>query len=79
MGGLLKRERVTHIALFDSAPEGREGPWVTFARMSMLRTPKDLTGPELGVPARAEPGRDRTGEPRQGTTGGRVDVGRRTG
>ncbi|MGG5822140.1 FAD/NAD(P)-binding protein [Falsiroseomonas sp. HW251] len=50
-GGLLMRERVTNIALFDAAPEGREGPWVTFARMAMLRTPKELSGPELGIPS----------------------------
>jgi FAD-dependent urate hydroxylase len=50
-GALLRRERVTNIALFDAAPEGREGPWATYARMSMLRTPKDLSGPELGIPA----------------------------
>jgi cation diffusion facilitator CzcD-associated flavoprotein CzcO len=51
VGGLLLRERVTNIALFDTAEPGREGPWVTFARMSMLRTPKQLSGPELGIPA----------------------------
>lgn len=50
-GSLLMRERVTNIALFDAAPEGREGPWVTYARMAMLRTPKDLSGPELGIPS----------------------------
>jgi cation diffusion facilitator CzcD-associated flavoprotein CzcO len=50
-GALLQRERVTNIALFDAAPEGREGPWITYARMSMLRTPKDLAGPELGIPS----------------------------
>jgi cation diffusion facilitator CzcD-associated flavoprotein CzcO len=51
VGGLLKREKVTNIALFDASEPGREGPWVTFARMSMLRTPKHLSGPELGIPA----------------------------
>lgn len=51
VAGLLRRERVTHIALFDQAEAGREGPWVTFARMTTLRTPKDLSGPELGIPA----------------------------
>jgi cation diffusion facilitator CzcD-associated flavoprotein CzcO len=51
VGGLLQRECVTNIALFDEAEPGREGPWGTFARMSMLRTPKQLTGPELGIPA----------------------------
>lgn len=50
-GALLQRERVTNIALFDAAPEGSEGPWITYARMRMLRTPKDLSGPELGLPS----------------------------
>jgi cation diffusion facilitator CzcD-associated flavoprotein CzcO len=49
--GLLQRERVANIHVFDDSAEGREGPWVTFARMSMLRTPKDLSGPELGIPS----------------------------
>lgn len=35
----------------DSAPEGYEGPWETFARMRTLRSPKTLTGPALGLPA----------------------------
>jgi FAD-dependent urate hydroxylase len=51
VSGLLKRERVTNIALFDASAPGREGPWVTFARMTMLRTPKHLSGPELGIPS----------------------------
>jgi cation diffusion facilitator CzcD-associated flavoprotein CzcO len=37
--------------LFDRAPEGYEGPWVTTARMETLRSPKQLTGPALGLPA----------------------------
>jgi cation diffusion facilitator CzcD-associated flavoprotein CzcO len=37
--------------LFDRAPEGREGPWITFARMETLRTVKEATGPALGIPA----------------------------
>lgn len=37
--------------LFDSAPAGLEGPWLTFARMNTLRSPKSLTGPALGLPA----------------------------
>lgn len=37
--------------LFDRAPEGAEGPWVTTARMETLRSPKELTGPALGLPA----------------------------
>ncbi len=51
IGGLLRREKVDNIALFDQAPPGQEGPWATFARMAMLRTPKDLSGPELGIPS----------------------------
>ena len=47
----LRRERVGRLGLFDAADTGREGPWVTFARMAMLRTPKTLTGPDLGLPS----------------------------
>ena len=31
--------------------EARAGVWLTAARMNLLRTPKSLTGPELGTPA----------------------------
>ncbi len=47
----LIRERITNVAAFDTAPAGREGPWVTFARMTVMRTPKHLTGPDLGIPS----------------------------
>jgi cation diffusion facilitator CzcD-associated flavoprotein CzcO len=47
----LLRERVTNLRVLDRNPEGREGPWVTFARMHTLRTPKDVIGPELGIPS----------------------------
>ena len=47
----LLRERVTNIRVLDRNPEGHEGPWITFARMHALRTPKDLVGPELGFPS----------------------------
>jgi cation diffusion facilitator CzcD-associated flavoprotein CzcO len=49
----LRRERVTNVALFDRLPAGHEGPWLTFARMPTLRTPKYLTGPDLGIPSLA--------------------------
>jgi cation diffusion facilitator CzcD-associated flavoprotein CzcO len=51
IGAGLRRERVRHIEIFDGAETGREGPWATFARMAMLRTPKTLTGPDLGIPS----------------------------
>ena len=47
----LKREQVDNVAVIDRAPYGKEGPWVTFARMRTLRSPKDYPGPDLGVPS----------------------------
>jgi cation diffusion facilitator CzcD-associated flavoprotein CzcO len=44
----LMREGVRHLRCIDRAPHGREGPWATFARMDTLRSPKHLTGPDLG-------------------------------
>jgi cation diffusion facilitator CzcD-associated flavoprotein CzcO len=41
---------ITNVVSYDAAPEGKEGPWVTFARMQTLRSPKGLTGPSLGLP-----------------------------
>ncbi|WOD16088.1 NAD(P)/FAD-dependent oxidoreductase [Paraburkholderia kirstenboschensis] len=37
--------------VLDQAAEGQEGPWVTYARMQTLRSPKQLTGPALRLPA----------------------------
>ena len=37
--------------MFDRNESGQEGPWVTFARMLTLRTPKHITEPDLGVPS----------------------------
>lgn len=48
--GLL-REKVDNILVLDENPEGAEGPWVTYARMVTLRTPKYVSGPELGIPS----------------------------
>jgi cation diffusion facilitator CzcD-associated flavoprotein CzcO len=45
----LARDRVDRVVVFDANPAGFAGPWMTFARMIMLRTPKDLTGPDLGI------------------------------
>jgi cation diffusion facilitator CzcD-associated flavoprotein CzcO len=40
-----------HAVVLDRAPEGREGPWATTARMETLRSPKELVGPAMGLPA----------------------------
>src|SRR5262245_19553090 len=45
----LMRERVRNVLVVDENPLDRAGPWLTFARMVTLRTPKHLTGPDLGV------------------------------
>lgn len=46
----LGRESVPDVQVFDANPAGREGPWVTFARMDMLRTHKDMTNLDIGFP-----------------------------
>src|SRR5262249_25828894 len=48
--GLLK-EGIRNIRVIDRAAHGHEGPWNTTARMPILRSPKHLTGPDLGVPS----------------------------
>jgi cation diffusion facilitator CzcD-associated flavoprotein CzcO len=47
----LIRQGVRRILVIDRAPRGREGPWRSYARMDILRSPKWLTGPDLGVPS----------------------------
>lgn len=42
---------ITNIEALDASSAGAEGPWVTFARMKTLRSPKTLAGPALGLPA----------------------------
>lgn len=44
----LQRECVGKVRVFERNPYGLEGPWMTFGRMKMLRTPKDPTGHDLG-------------------------------
>jgi cation diffusion facilitator CzcD-associated flavoprotein CzcO len=55
MAGLAACASIRHLgmraAVFDRAPAGFEGPWATTARMETLRSPKQLTGPALGLPA----------------------------
>lgn len=47
----LLRERVTNIRVLDENPAGLEGPWLSYARMRTLRSPKDVTGPDMGLPS----------------------------
>ena len=47
----LRRSQVTNILIVDKAEEGREGPWLSYARMHALRSPKDYTGPDLDIPS----------------------------
>jgi len=42
---------IDNVVAYDAAPAGMEGPWLTFARMETLRSPKTLAGPALGLPA----------------------------
>jgi cation diffusion facilitator CzcD-associated flavoprotein CzcO len=42
---------VRNVAVVDASPDGREGPWVSYARMQTLRSPKHLPGPALGIPS----------------------------
>jgi cation diffusion facilitator CzcD-associated flavoprotein CzcO len=48
--GLL-RERVQNLLIIDENLLDHAGPWRSFARMQTLRTPKHVSGPELGVPS----------------------------
>lgn len=56
MGGLaacfaLFRVGIRNLRIFDRAEENSEGPWVTYARMDTLRSPKQLLGPASGLPS----------------------------
>jgi len=51
IGFALRRDRVDNILVIDRAEYGREGPWVTYARMHNLRSLKDQTGPDLRFPS----------------------------
>ncbi len=50
-GFALMRDKVRNILVLDRAEYGREGPWQTYARMPNLRSWKDQSGPDLGVPS----------------------------
>ena len=46
----LRRLGIANIRQIDRRPAGLEGPWLTYARMQTLRSPKHLTGPVIGMP-----------------------------
>lgn len=47
----LRRAGIGKVSVIDAAPnEAQAGIWLTAARMKLLRTPKNLAGPELGIP-----------------------------
>src|SRR5580698_3403987 len=48
----LRRAGIGKVTILEAAPnEQRAGIWLNAARMNLLRTPKALPGPELGIPA----------------------------
>jgi cation diffusion facilitator CzcD-associated flavoprotein CzcO len=48
----LRRAGIGKVSVIDAAPDGaKAGVWLTSARMHKLRTPKNLPGPELGLPS----------------------------
>lgn len=47
----LRRLGISNIRQIDARDAGEEGPWLTYARMKYLRSPKHLTGPAQGIPA----------------------------
>jgi cation diffusion facilitator CzcD-associated flavoprotein CzcO len=46
----LRRAGISNIRILDASAAGREGPWVTYARMETLRSSKHLAGPAMGLP-----------------------------
>jgi cation diffusion facilitator CzcD-associated flavoprotein CzcO len=51
VGHSLKRRGVTNILLLDRKPAGHEGIWSSYARNYELRSPKTITGLDLGIPS----------------------------
>ena len=47
----LLRNGIRNVRCVDRSADGFEGPWVTYARMETLRSPKVLTGPAAGIPS----------------------------
>lgn len=47
----LMRDGIRNMRVVDKAARGEEGPWSTYARMQILRSPKHIASPDLGVPS----------------------------
>ena len=45
----LQSAGMRNVRIVDKSLEGIEGPWMTYARMETLRSPKHLTGPAYGM------------------------------
>ena len=45
----LQTAGVRNARIIDQSSKGREGPWISYARMETLRSPKQLTGPAFGM------------------------------
>ena len=50
-GHALKRRGVTNLLILDRNAKGYEGVWETSARNYEIRSPKDITGADLGMPS----------------------------
>lgn len=50
IGAALKLSGISNALVIDRAPAGVEGPWVTYARMPTLRSPKHHPGICFGIP-----------------------------
>jgi cation diffusion facilitator CzcD-associated flavoprotein CzcO/alpha-ketoglutarate-dependent taurine dioxygenase len=48
-GYALRLAGITNFVLYDKAPQGLEGPWLSSARMPSLRSPKELAGLAFGT------------------------------
>ena len=51
LGFQAMQERIERFAILDAAPPDQRGPWKTYGRMKTLRSPKQVTGPDLGIPS----------------------------
>ena len=47
----LAMKGIGNITMLDRAADGQEGPWITYARMETLRSPKGLPGLAFGIPS----------------------------